>query len=110
MAKQRYERPVIIKHQTGLANKFGRSNILKTMPFIDGVPVKKLAEKYSSPLFVFSEKQIRKNYRDALRSFSMRYPISFGEGIIPSSNSKALTNARVFSLSVHSNELILFLE
>ena len=74
MSKENYERPIIIKHQSGLANKFGRSRTVKTMAQIDGMSVKSLSEKYGSPLFVFSERTIRENYQNALRAFSLRYP------------------------------------
>ncbi len=74
MQNKTYERPVIIKHQSGLANKFGRSRAMRTMSEIDGIPVRQITEEYGSPVFVFSEETIRRNYRQAYRSFSMRYP------------------------------------
>lgn len=74
MQKIPYERPIIIKHQSGLANKFGRSRAIRSMPDIDGIPVKNIIKDFGSPVFVFSEETIRKNYRNAYRSFSMRYP------------------------------------
>ena len=74
MTKKKYERPVIIRHQDGLSDKFGRSRGVRTMSKIDGVCVNELAEEFGSPLFVFSEKDIRRKYSDAYRSFSMRYP------------------------------------
>ncbi len=74
MNRERYERPVIIRHQAGLANKIGRSRAPRSMGSIDGVSVAGLAGEFGSPLFVFSEKRIRKNYREAHRAFSMRYP------------------------------------
>ena len=72
--KDIYERPLIIKHRAGIANKFGRNNAGATMPSIDGVSVKDLVGRHGSPLFIFSERTVRKNYRDAYRSFSLRYP------------------------------------
>lgn len=74
MEKTLYESPVITKNHSGLMNKFGSApvNIPKTE--IDGVPVKKMAEQYGSPLFVLSEKQIRENQRNAYRIFKTRYP------------------------------------
>jgi len=74
MTKENYERPTIVKHAPGLANKFGRSSHERTMTEIDGIPVASLIEKYGSPLFVFSEKTIRKTYREALNTFKVRYP------------------------------------
>jgi diaminopimelate decarboxylase len=72
--KLKYERPVIKKMNAGLMNKFGTSTKLQPVKHIDGVPVLKLIEQYGSPLFVLSEKQIRRNYQSANRSFKTRYP------------------------------------
>ena len=41
---------------------------------IDGVPVKKLIADYGSPVYVISERTIRKTYQNAVRSFKTRYP------------------------------------
>jgi diaminopimelate decarboxylase len=38
------------------------------------VPVKSLIDEFGSPLFVISEKQIRRNYQNATRIFKTRYP------------------------------------
>ncbi|MCX6229448.1 MAG: diaminopimelate decarboxylase [Bacteroidia bacterium] len=72
--KLRYERPVIQKMNTGLMNKFGTRTEYEPVTHIEGVPVKSLIEQYGSPLFVLSEKQIRRNYQNATRIFSTRYP------------------------------------
>lgn len=72
--KLRYERPVIQKMNTGLMNKFGTRTEYEPVTHIEGVPVKSLIEQYGSPLFVISEKQIRRNYQNATRIFSTRYP------------------------------------
>jgi len=72
--KLRYERPVIQKMNTGLMNKFGTRTEYEPVTHIEGVPVKSLIEQYGSPLFVLSEKQIRRNYQNAARIFSTRYP------------------------------------
>lgn len=74
MEKLRYERPAIKKMNTGLMNKFGTRTEYEPVTSIEGIPVKSLLEKYGSPLFVLSEKQIRKNIRNAVRIFSTRYP------------------------------------
>ncbi len=74
MAKKIYERPVINKQYSGMMNKFGSSPVTKPKTDIDGVPVKELTDKFGSPLFVFSERQIRKNQQDAVRIFKTRYP------------------------------------
>ena len=74
MAKKRYERPIIIKHVSGLMNKFGSNPTASYKSDIDGVAVEKLVEKFGSPLFVMSEKQLRQNQREAYRIFKTRYP------------------------------------
>ncbi|MBW2169681.1 MAG: hypothetical protein JRG69_10565, partial [Deltaproteobacteria bacterium] len=66
MAKKKYERPTIIRHISDLADKFGRAKKLRAKEEIDGIPVRDLVRQYGSPLFVFSEKSIRRSYRDAI--------------------------------------------
>jgi diaminopimelate decarboxylase len=72
--KKRYERPIITKHYSGLMNKYGSKAHLTPKTEIDGVFISDLIEKYNSPLFVISEKQIRENQRNAYRIFKNRYP------------------------------------
>ncbi len=74
MGKKKYERPTIIRHISDIANKFGRAKKLRTKKEIDGIPVKDLVSRFGSPLFVFSEKTVRQHFRNALRSFTVRYP------------------------------------
>ena len=74
MEKTRYERPVIQKMNTGLINKFGTHTEHEPVTHIEGVSVKSLIKKYGSPLFVISEKQIRRNYQNATRILKTRYP------------------------------------
>lgn len=79
MEKKRYERPIIQKLNSGLLNKFGSATEIKPVTEIDGVPVKRLIEKYGSPLFVFSERQIRDKYTEVKKTFTTRYPkVKFG--------------------------------
>jgi diaminopimelate decarboxylase len=71
--KKRYERPIINKYQQGFMNKFGtRSTNVRNE--IDGILIKNLVKEFGSPLFVMSEKKIRKNQTNALRIFKTRYP------------------------------------
>ncbi len=75
--KKRYERPMILKLSTGFMNKFGRFSpyaLKKVREKIDGVPVSFLVEKYGSPLFVFSEKLLKKKFKSIKEAFSLRYP------------------------------------
>lgn len=74
MEKLKYERPVIKKMNTGLMNKFGTRTEYEPVTQIDTVPVKSLIDEYGSPLFVISEKQIRRNIQHASRIFKTRYP------------------------------------
>ncbi len=59
---------------TGLMNKFGTKTNNEPVTHIESVPVKSMLSQYGSPLFVISEKQIRRNYQNALRIFKTRYP------------------------------------
>lgn len=74
MKKLEYEKPYIKKLHADVMNKFGTRTGVQPVKSIDGVSVKSLIENYGSPVFVLSEKQIRKNYRSAYRAFSTRYP------------------------------------
>jgi diaminopimelate decarboxylase len=74
MEKIRYERPVIKKMNTGLMNKFGTRTESEPVAQIENISVSSLIDQYGSPLFVISEKQIRKNCRNASRIFMTRYP------------------------------------
>jgi len=74
MQKLAYERPYLKKLTPGIPNKFGSHSAGQPFKTIDNVSVKSLIDAYGSPLFVLSEKQIRKNYRAAYRAFSTRYP------------------------------------
>ena len=74
MTKERYERPVLKRLETGMPNKFGTKTEYAPVTAIDGVPVKSLIEQYGSPLFVLSEKKLRNNIRKARKAFETRYP------------------------------------
>ncbi len=74
MEKQKYERPLIKKLESGMPNKFGTRTGYQPTTHIENVPVKDLIKKYDSPLFVISEKQIRNNVRKAKQAFETRYP------------------------------------
>lgn len=73
-AKLPYERPTITRQVEGLMNKVGRPAPARALEEIDGVPVSTLVEKHGSPLFVFSERGIRRRAREAQQLFSIRYP------------------------------------
>ncbi len=74
MEKLKYERPSIKQLNAGLMNKFGLKTEYNPVTHIDGAPVKQIIADYGSPVFVMSERKIRKNYQNALRAFKTRYP------------------------------------
>ncbi|MBV2247234.1 MAG: alanine racemase [Lentimicrobium sp.] len=74
MEKKYYERPHIVRLETGMPGKFGMRAELPPTTHIDGVAVKDLASTYGSPLFVLSEQTIRSTYRKAHKAFATRYP------------------------------------
>lgn len=74
MEKKRYERPTLRKMNTGLMNKFGTKTGNEPVTHIESVSVKGLLKEYGSPLFVISERQIRRNFQNASRIFKTRYP------------------------------------
>lgn len=73
-SKKTYERPVVMKQQLGMMNKIAQRLVSPVMSEIDGVSVDRLAREFGSPLFVLSEKLIRRNQRRANRAFKTRYP------------------------------------
>ncbi len=74
MGKLIFERPFIKKLSSGMPSKFGMKTRMEPITEVDEIGVKELIEKYGSPLFVISEKTIRKTYKTAERAFSTRYP------------------------------------
>ncbi len=74
MDRKPFERPVIKKLSAGMPSKFGLQVRHEPITEIDNVPVKSLMDSYGSPLFVYSEKTVRKTYKDAFQAFSSRYP------------------------------------
>lgn len=73
MSKQIFERPTITRLTPGVPSKHGVGTVVAPMPLIDGVRVDDLIEKFGSPLYVFSERTIRKGMEDIKRAFSLRY-------------------------------------
>ncbi|NPA13164.1 MAG: diaminopimelate decarboxylase, partial [Aquificae bacterium] len=74
--KKVYEKPVITKLETGFMNKFGQNPLYsrKVRQDIDGVPIERLIGEFGSPLFVYSERQLREKYRQVYNAFASRYP------------------------------------
>ncbi|MCF8260067.1 MAG: hypothetical protein K9J12_04780 [Melioribacteraceae bacterium] len=78
---KKYEKPVMLKIETGMMNKFGSSPYYtrKVRTEIDGVKIDDLVNEHGSPLFVFSESTLRQRYKQLYNVFSTRYPnIAFG--------------------------------
>ena len=80
MSEVKYEKPTINKIEFAMASKYGSP--MKTQNIrteIDGVSVNELTEKYGSPIFVFSQRQIEEKYNTLYSAFSSRYPdVTFG--------------------------------
>lgn len=72
--KKRYERPIIKRLESNMPNKFGSRTEFQPVTHLEDIAVKELIESYGSPLFVISEKKIRKNFRAAKQAFETRYP------------------------------------
>ncbi len=78
---EHYEKPMIRKLHSGLMNKFAGTspNQRKVKTEIAGVAVEDLVAKYGSPLFVYSEKALRRKFRSMKNAFTTRYPnVTFG--------------------------------
>ncbi|MDO7854122.1 diaminopimelate decarboxylase [Hymenobacter convexus] len=72
--KQPYERPTLRKLTAGALNKFGPRAGARAVTALDGVAVAELVARFGSPLFVLSERQLRRSYQAAVRAFGTRYP------------------------------------
>lgn len=78
---QPYESPVIQPLHSGLINKFAgaKSPQRQVKRTIAGVAVDDLVAQYGSPLFVYSERTIRQQFRQIRHAFATRYPdVTFG--------------------------------
>jgi len=71
-----YEKPLMVRHVTGMMNKFGSNAGFAPLTQIDGVSIDELVSTYGSPLFVFSEKTIAGKVRELRDACSLRYPKS----------------------------------
>jgi diaminopimelate decarboxylase len=77
--KTKYEPPLITRHTLAGVNKFGSVPAVRPMTSIDGIRVEELVATYGSPLFVFSETNLRERVRE-LRSQLARRFASFDLG------------------------------
>ena len=74
MSKPLYEKPVISKLASGVANKFGHRLAAPVTESIEGIPIRDLISSHGSPLFVFVESKLRRQYRDLHAAMALRYP------------------------------------
>ncbi|KPK86981.1 MAG: diaminopimelate decarboxylase [Bacteroides sp. SM23_62_1] len=74
MEKKPFERPYIKKLSAGMPSKFGMPVRIDAISSIDEYPVEDLIEKFGSPLYVISEKNIRETMARAKQAFATRYP------------------------------------
>jgi len=72
-------KPAIVPLRSGLLNKFGNRQEANWTDAIEDVPIADLLASYGAPLFVVSERRLRRNIRRFKRAFSARYPsVVFG--------------------------------
>jgi diaminopimelate decarboxylase len=69
-----WTKPSIVRHRSGVVNKFGAVRHDRWQSELDGVPIGTLIREHGSPLFVISEKKLRDNMRRLMRAFTARYP------------------------------------
>lgn len=72
--KRSYIRPTIRRQYMGAANKFGGFSVPETLSHIDGVDLEEIISKYGSPVFIFSEKTIKRKMFEYKQAFETRYP------------------------------------
>ena len=72
--KKNWTCPTITPHVMGGLNKFGNGGAPTHLSEIDGVSIDDLTERFGSPLFVLSERQLRENVRRLFSAFQTRYP------------------------------------
>lgn len=70
----RYTRPTLQRHRAGAMNKMGALPALQAQDRVDGVPVAELVAAHGSPLFVYSERTLRKKIRALRAAFAGRWP------------------------------------
>src|SRR5260370_38083453 len=74
LTRKPWSKPLVTPHSAGSNNIFGMGRLGPYRSEIDGVAIEDLVERYGSPLFVLSERRLRENARNLLRSFKSRYP------------------------------------
>lgn len=73
--KRTWTKPTFQAHQSRSINKFGRAPGAGALhEQVDGVSVRSLLAEYGSPLFILSERTLRRKARELQRAFKTRYP------------------------------------
>ncbi len=73
MSRQLFERPTITRLTPGVPSKHGAASVIAALPVIDGIKVDDLIDQYGSPLYIFSEREIRRSMEEIKRAFGVRY-------------------------------------
>ena len=79
--KRPYEKPIVMKLQSKLMNKFGigAGSARKVRKTIETARISDLVERFGSPLFVYSERALRRRFHQLKSAFTTRYPhVTFG--------------------------------
>src|SRR5260221_9382858 len=74
LTRKPWSKPLLTPHSAGSNNIFGMGRLGPYRSEIDGVGIEDLVERYGLPLFVLSERRLRENAPNLLRSFKSRYP------------------------------------
>ncbi|MDZ4122237.1 MAG: alanine racemase, partial [Candidatus Cloacimonadaceae bacterium] len=72
--KKNYTAPYIERNTAGSINKFAHTSVVRHQDNIENIPVRTLVSDHGSPVFVFSESKMRRNYRKLLDTMKMQYP------------------------------------
>lgn len=72
--KKKWIKPVMSPFRSGGMNKFGTGTHTLWKSDIDGIAIDQLMDTFGSPLFIVSERTLRKNFKNAYKAFSSRYP------------------------------------
>jgi len=76
-----YEKPMVMKLQSRMMNKYGLGTAAarRVRKSIDNVRVAELVESFGSPLFVYSERALKRRFHQLRSAFATRYPhVTFG--------------------------------
>lgn len=74
--KEPYQKPSIRKLTQGSHNKYGSGNYYgrKVRTEIEGQSIASLVERFGSPLFVYSERQVKEKLKELKTALNVRYP------------------------------------